>query len=93
MSTEQILRILAVAVSLALAFHWIIPIGKLAWFHPDKFEEMISYYNQYNPLYYAYRPKPDWNTIWTWRVFTLIATILMLVVAIELLLGLIGLML
>jgi hypothetical protein len=93
MSGGQIFRILAVAVSLALAFRWIILVGKLAWFHPDKFEDMISYYNQYNPFYYVYRQKPDWNMIWMWRVFTLIATLLILVVAIELLLGLLTLIL
>ena len=93
MLAEQISKILAIAVSILLASYWIIPLGKLAWFHPDKFEEMISRYNQYNPLYYAYHPSPDWNIIWAWRVFTLIATLLMLVAAIEFLLALVSLIL
>jgi hypothetical protein len=92
MSFEQISRIILVAIGLALTVYWIIPLGKLAWFHPHEFEKIMSERAMYHWLS-VNNPKYNWKSIiFLVRVFTLIVALALLYLGIELLLGLMGLM-
>jgi len=90
MFTEQGLQIFVVVISLAFAAYWILSLGKLVWFDPDRFEKIMSERARHHPLN-AYNPKYNWKAIISmYRVFSLVGALAFLALAIELLLGVLG---
>ena len=90
MFIEQTLRILVVAISLVIAFYWIVSLGNLAWFHPEKLEKIMSERARHHPMS-VYNPKYNWQgVIWMARLFSLAGILVLLVLVVELALGIIG---
>jgi len=90
MFTEQGLSILVVVISLAFVVCWIVSLGKLAWFHPERFEKIMSERARCHPLN-AYNPKYNWkNIISMARAFSLVGVLALLTLGIEVLLGILG---
>ena len=93
MSFNHVFQLILFLIGLLVSIRWIIPTGYQVWFYPDEFEKGFKVRVARHWLSVG-KPKYNWKAnTGMYQMFTLAFALVVLFMAIEILLGLVGLVL